>query len=638
MGNQAKTARATIQKQYQLLPVIGPSAGMDLRSSPTLMAPERARTLTNFSLEEPGALVVRPGYVQFSTSSLGTGHPEGGARVYLNTAIPAAASTAFTLVAWGGGVYTQNDTGGWASTTPSLSGLSTNEIFFPSDRDLVAVFDGASTVIWKSTNGSSWTRFGIAPGTVKSTASSKAGGDFANASEYEFSYTYKDRDLAFESNGSTAVSTYTMTSTGAVQVEVPNSTDAQVDAIVVYARNKTSGETVKRKASSFAMQGGAHSTVTLTSTSWGTADEMPDDHDLPTASAFGVIWKNRWWARDATTTNRIKFTQLFMPQAWPALFYIDIPFERGDSIQALQPLGDSLLIFGNTKIFVIIGQTSLDFEVRPTIGSQDGAFGPRAVAVIENAVVHASATGCYAFDGTSDRLLSFDIEPAWQDLVLATASQLQHVGVVNHQKRKELRIAVPRRYPSGTFGEWILDLNRSRSGQPAWTATDRSLVWYIVWDGPEAVAGNRGRIFGADASNGLLFEEATGTTANGSNMVAEYEGPGMTLGTFRGRWPDVRFEYEPHGGNVSVEAVVDGVSQGAQAVNIGAGQSVYGTAVYGTATYAGSGRRQAYVMWPLASEGRTYVQRITYSGQERWRLYSYHPGLIPETKSRAFSE
>jgi hypothetical protein len=468
MGAQTKTRAATIQKQYQLLPVIGPSAGIDLRSSPTLMAPERARTLTNFSLEEPGALVVRPGYLRFSTSSLGASRAQGGARVYLNTAIPVAASTSFSLIAWNGGVYGLGDTGGWANgASPTLTGLSTNEIYFPADRDLVAVFDGASTVIWKSTNGSSWTRFGIAPGTVGSSASSKAGGTFVNGSEYEFGYTYKDRDLAFESNGCTAFSTLTLAgSTSGVELQIPNSTDVQVDAIVVYARNKTSGETIRRKASSFAMQGGAHSTVTIASTSWGTADEEPNDHDLPTASSFGVVWKNRWWARDATTTNRIKFTQLFMPQAWPALFYIDIPFERGDAIQALVPLGDALLIFGTTKVFVIIGQTSLDFEVRPTIGSQDGAFGPRSVAVIENAVVHASATGVYAFDGTSDRLLSFDLEPAWQDLVQgAVASDLAKVACVNHQQRKELRISVPRRYPSATYGEWILDLNRSRGGQ-----------------------------------------------------------------------------------------------------------------------------------------------------------------------------
>ena len=156
MAQQAKTRPATIQKQYQLLPVIGPSAGIDLRSSPTLMAPERARTLTNWSLEEPGALVVRPGYVKFSTTSLGSSRLQGGARIYLNTAIPSAASTAFTLLGFGGGVYNLSDAGVWSAVT--LSGLSAaNELYFPADRDLVAAFDGASTAIFKSTNGSSWT-------------------------------------------------------------------------------------------------------------------------------------------------------------------------------------------------------------------------------------------------------------------------------------------------------------------------------------------------------------------------------------------------------------------------------------------------------------------------------------------------
>src|SRR6185369_9760509 len=191
MASQTKTRSAVIGKQYQLLPVIGPSAGIDLRSSPTLMAPERARTLINFSLEEPGALVVRTGYVKFSTTSAGSSRFQGGQRVYLNTAIPAAASTMFTLMAFGGGIYTQTDSGGWSSAT--LTGLSgTNEIYFPHDRDLVAVLDGASTAIFKSTNGSSWTRFGIATG-PQSSCSSKSGGSFQNATEYEFNYTYKDR-------------------------------------------------------------------------------------------------------------------------------------------------------------------------------------------------------------------------------------------------------------------------------------------------------------------------------------------------------------------------------------------------------------------------------------------------------------
>jgi hypothetical protein len=638
MASQAKTTRGTQKRAYQLLPVEDPSGGVDLRTSPTLLPSNRARTLVNFSLEEPGCLKVRPGYDQFSTTSLGASRIQGGARVYLNTAIPSPVSTMFTLIGWNGSVYNLSDAGVWSGA--GLTGLSNiNELFFPADRDLVAVMDG-STTPWKSTNGSSWTRMGIAPGVINSSASSKAGGALST-SEFEFGYTYKDRDLAVESNGSTALSTLSLQSTanGSIELQIPNSTDPQIDAIVVYARNKTQNESVRRKASSFAMQVGAHSTVTITSSVWTTADEEPNDHDVPPVLSFAVVWKNRWWARSATRTNRLHFTQLFQPQSWPALFYIDIPFERGDSIQALVPLGDALLIFGNTKVFVVIGRSSLDFEVRPTIGSLDGAFGPRAVAVIENGVVHASASGVYIFDGTADKLLSFDIDPAWRDLVQASAVDLARIACVSHQLRKELRVAVPRRYPSGVEGEWVLDLNRTRiNGNTAWTATDRAIGGFIQWDGPESQAGNRGRLFSWNSTAALVFEEAVGTSANSSNMTAQYEGPGLTLGAYRGRWPDVRGEYEPHSGAASIEPYIDGVSQGIQALNIGSGLATYGTSVYGTDRYAGAGRRQWVKNLPLSADGRTFVLNLLYTGQEAFKMFSYHIGLVPEARSRGMNE
>lgn len=639
MGAQGKTKRGGQASVYQMLPVDDPSGGVDLRTSPTLLPANRARTLINFSLEEPGALVVRPGYRKFSTTSLGATRIQGGQRVYLNTAIPSAASTTFSLVAWNGAVYNLSDVGVWSGAT--LSNLSaTNELFFPADRDLVAVMDG-STRPWKSTNGSSWTHMGITAGIAAGTLSSAAFAGGLSSGEFELSYTYKDRDLAVESNGSTAVSTRTITSTanGQLNFVVANSTDPQVDAIVVYARSKTAGETVLRKISSQAQSAGASSTIAITSSNWTSNDEIPTDHDVPPVLSFGVVWKNRWWARSAARTNRLHFTQLFQPQSWPALFYIDIPFERGDSIQALVPLGDTLLIFGNTKVFVVIGRSSLDFEVRPTIGSLDGALGPRAVAVIENGVVHAAASGVYIFDGTSDKLLSFDLDPAWRDLLNATAADLARVSVVAHKTRKELRIAVPRLYPTGTDGEWVLDLNRTRINEAsAWTATDRAIGGYISWDGPEPVASNRDRLLSWNSTAALVFEEATGTTANSSNMTATYEGPGLTLGAYRGRWVDVRGEYEPHAGSASIEPSVDGVSQGVQTLAIGAGLATYGTGLYGTATYGGAGRRQWVKNLPLGADGRTFVLKIVYAGQEKFRTFSYHAGLVPESHSRGLSE
>jgi hypothetical protein len=529
---KSQTQPATVGKAYQLLPVIGPSAGVDLRTTPTLLPPEKAHTLVNFSLTEPGALVVRPGWRAFS-SQLGTGRIQGGARVYLNTAIPAAASTAFSVIGWNGGLYQLTDSGGWVSTTPVLTGLSAKEYSFPSDRDLVAVMDG-STTPWKSTNGATWTKLGITAPTVASTLSSKANGSLS-ASEFEINYAYKDRDLAVESNGGSTPSTVTLSSTGAIEVQCANSTDPQVDAIILYARNKTNGETVRRKVSSFAMQStaaGSHSTTTITSSVWTTNDEEPTDHTPAPVLSFGVVWKNRWWARSATVTNRLHFTQIFQPQSWPALFYIDIPFERGDAIQALIPLGDTLIVCGTTKKFLILGQTSLDFDVRPTIASINGAFGFRSVAAIENTVITAGPAGVSSFDGATDKLLNFDLEPGWRDLVAnGSPTDLAKISLVYHQQLKELRISVPRRYPTGTWGEWILDLNRTRTTQqPAWTATDRTVGGYVLWDGPETQAGNQQRLLTWHSSNAQIFEESVGTSANSSNLTAEYEGPGLTLG------------------------------------------------------------------------------------------------------------
>jgi hypothetical protein len=636
-SNRATTQPAVTQKAYQLLPVADLSGGVDLRSAQTLLPPNKARTLVNWSLEQPGALKVRPGYVRFSTTSLGASRIQGGARIYLNTAIPSANSTAFTLVGWNGGVYVQGDAGTW--TGSDLNTLSTSAVvWFAHDRNLAAVFDGVHAP-YKSTNGTNWQTMGL-PGPSAGPTLSSAGSGSLSSAEFEIGFTYKDRDLAVESNGPAAGSTITLSSTGAINVVVPNSTHPSVDAIVVYARNKTSGETVRRKASSQAQSGGVNSTILLTSSNWSTNDEEPTDHTVPPVLSFGVVWKNRWWARSATVTNRIHFTQLFQPQSWPALFYLDIPFEEGDEIRALVPLGDALIVFGTTKIFIIIGQTSLDFDVRPTLDSLEGAFGPRAVAVVENGVVHAGATGAYIFDGTSDRLLSYDLDPpGWQDVVKNSAiSDLKAMAMVYDGRRKELRVSVPRRYPSATWGEWILDLNRSQAGQEAWTSTDRAIGGYIHWDGPEAAASDRGRLFSWDVTNAWLFEENTGMTANSSNLVAEYEGAGLTLGTRRGRWIDVRGEYEPNAGTFSVETLIDGASQGSKTIVIGATLSRYGSGTYGTSRYGGLSRRQFVVMLPLTAEGRTYVQKALYTGQQSFTWYGYTPGLVPEARSRDFSE
>lgn len=626
------------------IPVL--TGGLNLRSDASQLRPDQSQQLVNFSLREPGALPLRKGSTHFSTTALSTGNPPLGARrIYLNTAVPNVVSTAFTVVsAADGQIYTISDAGVWTSTRIALG--STGFVEFVHDRDLVAAFDGGSP-LYKSTNGSVWTKFGIAVGAVSTLASGTVGS--LSSAEFEVAYTYKDRDLAYESNGS-AVSTLTLGSTGSVQVDVPNTADSQVDAIVLYARNKTAGETTLRKVSSFAMGSTAgSSTSRLTSSAWTSGDPVPTTHAVPPALDFGCVWKNRWWAKDTRINNRLRFTELFFPQAWAATFYLDLPFLRGDSLKAIIPAGDALVIFGDTTGFLITGETSLDFDVKPALGALDGALGPRAVAATELGIAHGGASGVYLFDGTTDQVLSDPIEPAWRDLVTnGTPSQLRSVAIVHHAKQKELRIAVARRYPSGAQGELVLDLRHLRaSGEPGWAMTDRAIAGYIPWDGPESGAGNRGRLFSWSSTAVRLFEEDTGENFDdGVKVIGTYQGPDFVFGDRKSRVIDVAGLVQAAAGAnvlVGVQPYIDGVPQPSQAIAVPAAGGRYDTSTYDVATYAASQRRQWYAQAGLNAEGRVCSIALTMSSTTPSaaagpRLYSYRLRHRPEASARHQSD
>jgi hypothetical protein len=120
--------------------------------------------------------------------------------------------------------------------------------------------------------------------------------------------------------------------------------------------------------------------------------------------------------------------------------------------------------------------------------------------------------------------------------------------------------------------------------------------------------------------------------------VAEYEGPHLPLGLHRARLITVRGEYEPHAGALTIEPVLDEVSQGSQGVTIGSGIAQYGSGVYGTATYGGSGRRMFTNVQPLSAEGRTAWIKATYTGVESFRLFGLALEIVPESAIRGFSD
>lgn len=602
------------------------TAGVNLRPSPTNVQPNQSRRLLNTAISNTGELGVYPGYEGFM-DSLGDRRIQGGRRIYLDT-------QTFTLVADNGSLYSPNDSSGIAGSA-LLSGLSSsNQIDFVYDRDIVAVLDG-SNVPKKSVDGSTWTQLGItAP--AAPTLSAVAGGSLVSGDTYEVSYAYYDAALNHVSN---STATATQAAAGAnltVRVAVTASTDPQVDSIKIYVRDVTAGESVRR------LQGTYANTTTnrdITSNNWDAQEEAPTDHNVAEPMSFGCVWKNRWWGRDATVKNRLRFSQIFQPQSWPTDFYVDIPFIRGEDITGVLPLGDTLIVCGYTTFYIIFGQTSLDFEVRPALGAQTGAFGFRALALVENGVVHAGAPGVYLYNGANDELLSYPIDPAWQDAVgNSTSAELSKLPIAYHAIYKELRVAVPRLYPDSTRGEWILDLNRGRQSEtgPAWLATDRSIGGYILWDGEEASAGDNGKLFSWSPTTASLWRERVGTSADGADLTMRYEGYMLPFGLQVARIIDTYVEYQPADGTLSADLKVDGRYMGAQSFDLGTGLAVVGTAIVGTSAISGADRKALPIMWPLDAEGRAAQLFLTYTGQGSPKIYTYGHNAFPEDIPRGF--
>ena len=620
-------------KGYRLVAVDDLTGGVDLRRSPSLLQTTRARVLRNVSLQEPGAWQPFPGWRTYSTTGLGV-EIRGGRRIYLKDAT-------FTLVGFANGtILKPTDAGVWG--VPVTTGRSTvNQHYFVYDRNLVAVFDGVAPMV-KSADGATWTAFGIPKPAAAPVLAGVAGGSLVATNVYEVAYTYSDDALSAESVGSAVASHTVVAGSLTIRATVARSADPQIDKIYIYARNKTAGESVLRRAGSVANPAGATATFDITAPTQFFPDglEIPTRHDLPKAMTYGVVWRNRWWGLDATQGNRIRFTEVFLPQAWPDLFYVDIPFEKGDSITGLVALGDTLIVFGNTGVFLIIGQTSLDFEVRPSAGAVAGSLGLRACYVIEQGVVHCSEGGVYIFDGASDRLLSDSIVTAWRDMMEnSTPASIGLIAVTYHERRKEVRVSIPRLYETTGPGEWILDLSRTREQETeAWTSTDRAIGGYLPWDGKEVVAGDQGRLLSWKVGlGGQLAEEAVGHSADGANMVCVYEGPALLAAPRRStRYIDLFGEYGPAPGTFAIEVRVDDAPVTNLSFNIGAEVSLYGTAVYGTSLYGGKLRRNFTSMLPLSAEGLTLTLRAVYAGKALFRWFTYAVGHRPEPQLRGF--
>lgn len=606
------------------------TAGVNLRPSATNIKPNQARRLLNAYIGNAGELGMYPGFTGWM-NSFASDRIQGAKRIYL-------ADLVFTVFAHAGKIVVPTD-GGVYLGSPVYTGLNAiNEIDFVHDRNIVAAFDGEHSPV-RSVDGSNWVQLGITPPALAPTLTAvNNGGTLPDTHTISVSYDYYNVNL-LSSNESPAGTVAMAAPNLTARVGVIASTDPQVTGIKVYAMDVTAGETVRRLTATLANTTANHD---ITINNWDAQEEAPTDRNVPEPMSFGVVWKNRWWGRDAVIRNRLRFSQIFQPTYWPSTYYVDIPFQRGEDLTAVYPVGDTLICFGYSHFLIINGQTALDFEVRPAIGAQTGALGFRAVDAVEGGVVHAGAPGIYVFNGSSDELISYPIEPAWHDFIEnGSPIELARLPLIYHKPFKELRIGVNRLYPTGGYGEWIMDLNRGRGSDtgPAWFSTSRYIGGYYQYDGEEGSAGDAGRLFSWDpTANTYILEERTGVSAAGGGFRdMQYDGYIIPFGFQVARVIETYMEYQDADGVLIVDLKIDGLLMGAQAFTLGGDLSRYGSAVYHVSTYSNNTERKVRpFMWPSNAEGRTAQLLVRFQGQGDFKLYTYGHNAVLEPLPRGF--
>ena len=128
----------------------------------------------------------------------------------------------------------------------------------------------------------------------------------------------------------------------------------------------------------------------------------------------------------------------------------------------------------------------------------------------------------------------------------------------------------------------------------------------------------------------------TGTTANGADLVAEYEGPTLATGGVVARYLDLYGEYQLVPGSFGGEVLVDERPVVTFTESLASAGAIYGVSQYGSTTYGTVGRRAFPVMLPLEAEGRTVQLKASYRGTAAFKFYAYKIGIVPEAVDRGF--
>lgn len=280
--------------------------------------------------------------------------------------------------------------------------------------------------------------------------------------------------------------------------------------------------------------------------------------------------------------SRLHWSNALLPKSWDAEDYIDFDPDDGEQITAIKVYGEDLLVFKDTKIYVLTGRSPAEhnkWDLSRSLGTT------AAGSIVEvNGILYFfdPASGVYSFDGGSFNLVSDKINTE----LLQGMNQSVAYKAAAHADMHKLYLSVPWGTDTHNTRTYVLDTETG-----AWACHTVGYAEAVELAG--VVYGTYVSQPGASGEFGISRLHVEGVDDRGSTFTAKLRTPWLvpagTTGRARLRRADIVFA--AGGGDVVTVAMYRNFYNQDYYRNYGVdvtgGGSLWGTFVWGTDPWGG---------------------------------------------------
>lgn len=388
-------------------------------------------------------------------------------------------------------------------------------------------------------------QLGITPPTTALTASSGAAGNLTGA--YMYKVTYRNYQ-GFESNGSDASTSETMTSEKCELTDIPRSSDTQVKERRVY-RTEAGGTTYKFLTT---IEDNHSTTFSDNIADGSLGATLETDHDVP--EVFSEIHSHKSLLRgvESAEKNIVWWSNAFDEWEYFDATNYDTFGSTSDETQAIETLSDSMVIIQKHKVWNLNTMEEPE-ELAQSLASR-GVPNPKACWNAGEVLIMVDNSGIFLYDKLTDVAISGPIEPLFD-------AEGTHARRINEDYSDNLCVC--------TLNDKVIvsytSINESAIANDTTLIFDKcnGIFQGLIPVGFSDFTVNKADkiIYGA-GTDGIIYKLETGSDDEGTDIdwhfqtkdfITETGGVGVLK-----RGNIAKIDCNPNGGTITIEVYLDG--------------------------------------------------------------------------------